>query len=362
MRTVDIASHSSGALFWLTPESTRTPGLDLSPTSAMLFPWLSQIATRYERYQFHSLSVELISSSPTSLGGRVYLAIDYDYNDAPATSAQTMMSNRSCVEGPVWSNLTLRADPKELHPDMPFKYCNAITKGNFVEPRTAYAGFLMIAAAGIPFGETPVVDLWVTYDVTLRLPVLETYESGTAEGAHELGVFPEILGATGSFHMPNVSPSASSLVPVVVPGSQGVPAMTIDGVALSRAVDLSRAAMTGLSKALFETTITKSGVKPVDLYTTLTGLKPQFTLYGEDGRRLGDWTDEGDLAFSTVGDPADAAPANWQTNGGGIRVAATLGLSKILSTFPLAKYLAPLWRSGFAVTGIDRSSRMQWEL
>lgn len=357
VKTVNLPTNQC---MTLTDDSIAVPGFDLTPSSAIMFPWLSRIASRFERYQFHALRVDLVSSSPTTVGGRVYMAIDYDYNDAPATTAQQLMSNRTSAEGPVWAGLTLTADPKELHPDMPFKYCNAITKGNFVEPRTAYAGYLMIGSAGLFC--SAVVDLWITYDVTLRVPVFESSELGQCTGSVETGNFPELLGTTAAYHSPSLSVPANALVAQVVPGSAGVPPISHDGVSLPRVLDISRAASAGLNNLVIQTSCSKIGVTPSALMASMNGLRPSWQLFDSAGSHIGGGSYTPDYGYSTAGDPGDALDNNWSLAGGSFRVSSTLSLANMVKTFPSARYLAALWKGAAAIAGVTRSSGMKWEL
>jgi len=328
----------------------------------MMFPWLSRIATRYERFQFHSLECELITSQPTTVAGRVYMAIDYDYADAPATSAVGMMSNRTAVEGPLWSNLRLRADPKELHPDMPWKYCNAVSRGNYVEPRTAFSGYLMVAASGVNFDPSPNVDLWVTYDVTLRIPVVEANEEGSVTGNTRVGNFPEIIGASLTGHVPLLNTAANALVPMLQCGAGGVPEMVYADAQMPRCFDLSRAVSAGLDNVSFTTVAKKTGVTPASLLSSLGGVRPVFPAYTAEGYFIGTWNTSDDGLFSAVGDPVETSQSNWATAGGDLRLLATTSLSKIVQAWPSARYLVPLWKSGFSIGDVVQGSRMKWEL
>jgi len=143
---------------------------------------LSNIAVHFERFRFESVGIRLIPSQATSTAGRVYAAVDYDYDDAPAITKGQLMSNRTVQEVPVWDELRMVLDPTQLHPDNALKYVSSVSRSNFIEPRTAFCGFLMIAM------DTPTAnlqfDLEVTYDVILELPVLE---AGSALDSVALG-------------------------------------------------------------------------------------------------------------------------------------------------------------------------------
>jgi hypothetical protein len=148
------------------PQVGQTPGWDIAPGNSVLFPWLSNIAVNYEQYHFHKLVFSLVSGQAANLSGRVYMAVDYDWDDEIATTYQGMMNNQTSVEGMVWQSLRLNCSPQLLHEDRYFKYTmNPVREAP--EPRTTFGGFLMIAT-NVP--GTYTWDLLVEYDVEFRSP------------------------------------------------------------------------------------------------------------------------------------------------------------------------------------------------
>lgn len=167
--TVSNGSNITG--FVLDSNSTSSPGWDFNPGVSAMFPWLSNIALAYERFKFHRLEFDFVSSNATSSTGRLYAAIDYDWDDEVPTTKTDMMSNLNAKEVPMWDNLHLTADPKQLMRDMPWKYVNTAGRTTYTEPRTAYSGFLIV---GFHTGvANQIFDLWVEYDVELEVPVIE---------------------------------------------------------------------------------------------------------------------------------------------------------------------------------------------
>jgi hypothetical protein len=164
--------HPTGASFEIVPDCFATPGLDFNPGLGTLFPWLSNIATNFERFKFHRLGFELLPAAPTNTEGRVYAAVDYDMDDAVAGSKAIMLANRTTVEGAVWDRLTLQCDASKLHQDLPWKYVSITGRDSGVEPRTSYCGFLMVAYESSAYSYVK-HDLYVTYDVELSVPQLE---------------------------------------------------------------------------------------------------------------------------------------------------------------------------------------------
>lgn len=160
--------------------------LRIQPTDTSMFPWLSQIADRFEKYVVHSLSFEYSSVSPSTERGVIVLAIDYDPDDEGPTglgndTRMELLSHEGAYQGPIWTCATMSASQKQL----------ATVKERFVrnwsgepilfEPRTADVGRLFVGV----FGCAPAApnsdqsnrwigDLRVSYDITLMLPQMHS--------------------------------------------------------------------------------------------------------------------------------------------------------------------------------------------
>lgn len=75
-----------------TAGSFKADGYVLNPANTTTFPWLSSIASLYDKYKFHKLKFSYINNAPTNVAGNVSLAVDFDTLDtSPATSVA--MSN-----------------------------------------------------------------------------------------------------------------------------------------------------------------------------------------------------------------------------------------------------------------------------
>lgn len=150
------------------PQSSAIPGWDINPSNFQLFPWLSAIARGFEKYRFHRLSFKFVASNPTTAQGRFYAAVDYDYNDAPATSLSTLMSNETAASGSVWNDVTLTCNMRTMFAGAAYKYVGDTSRFAESEPRTTYGGYLMAAVSGTSSVLT--WDLVVSYDVEFISP------------------------------------------------------------------------------------------------------------------------------------------------------------------------------------------------
>lgn len=79
------------------------PGLDSS------FPWLSAIATRFEKYKFRSLKFHYTPAAATAAGS-VLLVFDFDPMDPAPASVIDAMTYHDFAQTPIWQYATLGCD------------------------------------------------------------------------------------------------------------------------------------------------------------------------------------------------------------------------------------------------------------
>ena len=84
----------------------------MNPGNSVLFPWLSTIATRYEKYSFRKLKFLYVTRSSANNSGSIIFSPEYDPNDQPPTTEQAAMSTNGAQETTIWRDLTCVLDPK----------------------------------------------------------------------------------------------------------------------------------------------------------------------------------------------------------------------------------------------------------
>lgn len=349
-----VGSYTTvGAGFVINPLCLVTPGLDLNPAATQLFPWLSNIAGNYERYRFTNFKFHVIPSSNTTISGRQYVAIDYDYDDVPASTKAGIMGNKTAVESAVWQEVTLEADPRELNRDMPFRYVSAGQRMNAVEPRTAFSGFLMFATDS----PTPslIFDFWVEYTVVLEAPVLDSntgvdnFTGLTAPAATT--VLPAVGTGFSTFYGGAAAAPVNNVMGVVpgspiadvIAGTAAVPqlAQTINGtvVTAARALDLAGAAARGTLSLINKFNVTASTPTTV----AATGASPSAAIFDSKGAYLGDLTTTAIKAVRAVSAELNTA---WATAGANLIATALVTLPNIYAVYSTARYLVPYINSG----------------
>jgi hypothetical protein len=151
--------------------------LPINPGQVLLFPWLSQIAQRYESYRFNSLRFCLETTSPTTATGSVILAVDFDAaDDAPVSKIQAM-SYRSSVRGAPWDALEQNLLPEDLH-KLPMNYVRTtVSLPANLDIKTYDIGNLIMITQG-QAGTSSVSELYVEYDVNLITPQIDASTNG----------------------------------------------------------------------------------------------------------------------------------------------------------------------------------------
>lgn len=356
---------SVGTGYSLSTLSASNPGYDINPASSILFPWLSGIATNYERFRFNGLSIRLIPSQSATTAGRAYAAVDYDFDDPVPTTKAELMGNLDHAEAQVWDTIILRVDAQRMHADMPYKYVSLVSRGNYIEPRTAFCGFLLFAVDS-PTSSIQ-YDLEVSYDVELVTPVVEDNGASSSEPGSmitDTRSFPTV-GVSGGGYMGEILPLCSQLAATAVryvrPGVQGVPELLLPGAisaaAAEQAIDLSLLPRNkgALSMVFSES---RAATTPATMATSNSN-NVRGAFYDALGAVVANL---GPADTITSGGAAPSGGAVWSTSGGALRHTLKIALAALFTTYPTAKYFVPLLVSG-ASTGLAfRKGGVQYEL
>jgi hypothetical protein len=148
----------------------------INPGNESMFPWLTEIAQRFETYQFHMLRFRYEPMVATTVGGAIYMAVDYDSTDPAPTSKLNMLSYKSAVRGPVWESISNHCDLKDLGQ---IKQRNTLNQPPPIgqDPRLYNAGNLWVAYDSVNPASNG--ELWVDYDVEFQTPQLTTVDAPT---------------------------------------------------------------------------------------------------------------------------------------------------------------------------------------
>jgi len=163
------------------------PGLDGS------FPWLSSIASQYSEYRIKGLVYHYIPTSGDSVSstnpalGTVMMQTSYRSTETTATSKLEMLNEYWASEGKPSEAFChpIECDPKENPFQVQYVRSGALPS---TENALLYdLGRLTIATSGQQTTGNVVGDLWVTYEIELRKPVLTGLNGTVIRSALGLG-------------------------------------------------------------------------------------------------------------------------------------------------------------------------------
>jgi hypothetical protein len=175
----------------------------INPGIINTFPWLSQIAGSFEQYrlrgavfEFKSLSSDAVLSTATSSAlGAVIMATDYNVLGAPFANKMEMENYEyACSAKPSCSFLHPVECKRSLTPVSEL-YVRTTAVPSNADARLYDLGLFQIATTGMQAAAGVAGELWLTYEVELLKPKINTQEvvadhfvfQGTVAGATPLG-------------------------------------------------------------------------------------------------------------------------------------------------------------------------------
>jgi hypothetical protein len=151
--------------------------LEINPGNLRTFPWLSSIATKFQEYSIKGMVFHYIPSSGTYTTtnpavGTVMMQTSYRASDTPPASKVEMLNE-------YWSTESIPSEafchPIECDPqENPFKiqYIRAGAPPSG-DSRLMYdLGVVSVAVSGCPASNYVLGDLWVSYEIELKKPVV----------------------------------------------------------------------------------------------------------------------------------------------------------------------------------------------
>lgn len=323
-RELMASVSGNSAAFLLLGSSGVFPGYDLNPGNRTMFPWLSLVASAYEKYRFETLEFEVVPRNPTSSAGAVYAALDYDWDDNPATTANELMSNRGAISSDVWSPSKFAVDIRRLNEDVPWRYVADFPRSDSSQ-RMVYGGFFMIGIAGTAAAVS--FDIFVNYRVKFSLPALHSLDSSSSMtfpliktlSAAVMGFFDTLPSVTG--------------INTVIAGQSGAPIM--GGYSNMPAYKIGTASKGTLSLVANPAT----AASPPSTYVADTVFGGQ--VYDAVGTALAQIDSTPGLVSASQFPQGPETGATWATNGALGRASYSISLAVLRKMLPQAVYLVP---------------------
>lgn len=153
---------------------------ELNPGVSTTFPWLSGVAAHFQEYRIRGLVYHYVPTSGSAISGTdpalgsVMLQTSYRSNDSVPTSKVEMLneycSNESVPSEPFAH--PVECDPRENPFNVQYVRTGAVPSGDSV---LLYdLGTTHVAVSGQAATDKVVGDLWVTYEIELKKPILES--------------------------------------------------------------------------------------------------------------------------------------------------------------------------------------------
>lgn len=153
---------------------------ELNPGVSTTFPWLAGVAAHFQEYRIRGLVYHYVPTSGSAINstnpalGSVLLQTSYRSNDSPPTSKVEMLneycSNESVPSEPFAH--PVECDPRENPFNVQYVRTGAVPSGDSV---LLYdLGTTHVAVSGQASNDTVLGDLWVTYEIELKKPILES--------------------------------------------------------------------------------------------------------------------------------------------------------------------------------------------
>jgi hypothetical protein len=177
-----VGSVNTGLLTLATV--TVNPGLPAS------FPWLSQVASAYETYQFDKLNFIYAPAKGASTAGVTSLAMEYDVSDADPASQMELLSNSRAVQDSIWKSLTYAASMSDTAALGKRRYIRSgsVPSGN--DARTYDVGKFLCGTTAADATAAVVGNIFCEYSVTFYTPQRDVSGQASARSA-------KIVGTTG---------------------------------------------------------------------------------------------------------------------------------------------------------------------
>jgi len=166
---------------------------NINPGLATLFPWLSTVASSFEKYKFRYCRFVYEPECSTATGGSLMMSVDLDALDPMPLSKVAIMAVKDAQRSPLWSSCVTMIPESVVE-----LYVRSGNPPTTSDLKTYDAGKLTVATSGAaPAG--PAGELYVEYCVELHVPQLpvDTPASMIARPATTVSNT-NLFGATGA--------------------------------------------------------------------------------------------------------------------------------------------------------------------
>lgn len=177
LREPRFSSKESGTTIFdktevLVSEVKAEPGIHSRQLWPAAFKWLASIAIGWGKYRFLDMTIEYVTSQPSTSNGNIYMAYEYgtQQDDGYGTfEAADLLNYEGSVQSTVWTTNpkpSIRYNPRRRQ--VPWFYVNSEHPGHLVED----AAFLWSYTGSLP-PETTIGSFQVRYRIELTQPAVK---------------------------------------------------------------------------------------------------------------------------------------------------------------------------------------------
>lgn len=171
----------SGGLTGLGTSEFVLQDFSINPGNAALFPFLSNIATNFQEYEMRGMILELKSLtsefSTNSILGSMFVGTHYNVlAPDPSTKQQIENLEYSSSSKPSTSLVHAIECARGANVDTHL-YVTRDSNYQNGDPRFYDLGKIFVGSQGIPVGTAPIAEMWISYEVALYKPILQSIGS-----------------------------------------------------------------------------------------------------------------------------------------------------------------------------------------
>lgn len=193
---------------------------DINPGNVVLFPWLAGIAARFQEYKIRGMVYHYVPTSGSAVAstnpalGAVMLQTSYRASDSAPSSKVEMLNEYNSNESVPCDAFChpIECDPKENPFNIQYVRTNNTAT---VEDKLLYdLGTTHLAVQGCQTTGNPIGDLWVTYEVELKKPLV------VSNIASAIRSYTAVTSSTNTASMFSTITSASGSLPILIAGNR----------------------------------------------------------------------------------------------------------------------------------------------
>lgn len=154
----------------------RPMTLHINAGEGATFPWLTGVATRFEKYRFRSLTFKFVPSVSMNYGGALAICPIYDPSDVVPSTRREIYNTEGAVHSPIHQPVTLNIPAQRINKELYVRE----THRDLVDPgelRMSDLGYLCVTLFDVDESLVSVYgaiiaygDIFVSYEVELLMP------------------------------------------------------------------------------------------------------------------------------------------------------------------------------------------------